>query len=287
MHPIRRWTLPSRAVSVPVLMYHSVSDQESGGRHPYFETTTAPLVFAEQMRFLKRAGYRTVTLQEAVQYMESGRQTSKPPVALTFDDGFQDFYTHAFPILEEHQFTATVFLPTNYIAEERRQFKKWHCMTWREVRAMHACGITFGSHTATHRQLSCLTAAQVEDEVRRSKETIENHLGHSVKSFSYPFAFPQADHAFKRMLRSKLTAQGYQTGVTTIIGTCSIRSDPFFLPRLPVNSWDDLRLLQAKLAGAYDWLHGAQYLFGAITSHLSGSAMQRSSETHERTSSHG
>lgn len=254
-------------------MYHSISNQESGGRHPYFETTTAPRIFGEQMEFLKKAGYRTVSLHEAMQHMESGEQTRESTVVLTFDDGFQDFYTHAFPILEKYQFTATVFLPTNYIADERRQFKKWHCMTWREVCAMHTRGITFGSHTVTHRQLRGLTVAQVEDEVRRSKETIESHLGHAVQSFSYPFAFPQADHAFKEVLRGLLTSQGYQSGVTTIIGTCGIQSDPFFLPRLPVNSWDDLRLFKAKLAGAYDWLHRAQYLSGTITSHFPTSSM--------------
>ena len=61
------------------------------------------------------------------------------------------------------------------------------------------------------------------------------------------------------MLKELLIAQGYKTGVTTIIGTLKANSDQFFLPRLPVNAADDLRLLQAKLEGSYNWLHSVQY----------------------------
>lgn len=259
LHPLRQWVAPRPASHIPILMYHSVSEQKSGGRHPYFETTTAPQVFAEHMTFLKEAGYQTVRLNEAVSQIEPGKQASKPRVVLTFDDGFQDFYTHAFPILQEHQFTATVFLPTRYIAEERRQFKSWHCLTWSEVRELHKAGVTFGSHTANHRQLKSLERHEVEEELRCSKETIEDQLGHSVESFSYPFAFPETDRMFQGKLRELLVAQGYKTGVTTILGIVKSSSDQFFLPRLPVNSWDDLRLLRAKLNGAYDWLYYFQY----------------------------
>lgn len=259
VQPIQRWAAPCRALHIPILMYHSVSEQESGGPHPYFETTTAPQVFAEHMKFLSEAGYRTVTLNEAVSQVESGEQVCEPRVVLTFDDGFQDFYTHAFPILQEYQFTATVFLPTKYIAEERRQFKNWRCMTWNEVREMHKACVTFGSHTVTHQQLASLNITEVEEEVRRSKETIEDRLGNPVESFSYPFAFPETDLSFKRRLRDLLLGHGYKNGVTTVIGTVKAKSDFFFLPRLPINSWDDLRFFRAKLEGAYEWLYYLQY----------------------------
>ena len=258
-HPLRRLAASSRSSFTPILMYHSISEPDSDGRHPYFETATSPRVFAEQMKFLRETGYRTVSLNEAVMHVESGEQDSKPRVALTFDDGFQDFYTNAFPILENYQFTATVFLPTRYISEESRQFKGWHCMTWREVREMHSAGIAFGSHSVSHQQLNTLTVSEVEQEIRGSKETIEDKLGYPVDSFSYPFAFPETDRPFKRRLRDLLVAQGYKSGVTTVIGTFRAKSDCFFLPRLPVNSWDDLRLFRAKLEGAYDWLHYFQY----------------------------
>lgn len=259
VHPMRQWMVPHRALHIPILMYHSVSEQDSGGRHPYFETTTSPRVFAQHMEFLNESGYQTLTLPEAIKYIEAGEQDIERRVVLTFDDGFQDFHTHAFPILEKYHFTATVFLPTRYIAEERCQFKNWQCMTWSEVQELHHAGITFGSHTVNHRQLNVLEINEVEDELRCSKETIEDQLGRSVDSFCYPFAFPETDRLFQRRFRDLLEAQGYKTGVTTILGTLKANSDQFFLPRLPVNSWDDLWLFRAKLEGAYDWLHYLQY----------------------------
>ena len=259
-HPLRRLVASDLTLCVPILMYHSVSEPAVDERHPYFETATSPTVFAEQMKFLKEAGYRTVTLDEAVRHVKSGEQDCQPRVVLTFDDGFRDFYTNAFPILENYQFTATVFLPTKYISEESRQFKGWHCMTWGEVRELYGAGIAFGSHTVSHHQLTTLTAPEVEEEIRGSKEAIEDRLGGSVDSFSYPFAFPETDRLFKRTLRDLLVAQGYQNGVTTVIGTCRSKSDCFFLPRLPANSWDDRCLFRAKLEGAYDWLHYFQYV---------------------------
>ena len=101
VHPIRQWMAPHRALHIPILMYHSVSEQDSGGRHPYFETTTSPRVFAQHMEFLKESGYQTLTLHEAIKYIEAGGQDIERLVVLTFDDGFQDFYTQAFPILAD------------------------------------------------------------------------------------------------------------------------------------------------------------------------------------------
>ena len=257
---MRQWVAPRGSSHIPILMYHSVSEEGSGGRHPYFETTTSPRVFAQHMKSLKESGYQTLTLHEAIKYVEEGVQNIEPRVVLTFDDGFQDFYTQAFPILADFGHTATVFLPTQYIASERRRFKNWQCMIWSEVREMHKAGITFGSHTHSHKQLRSLRKDEVEEEIRCSKEAIEDRLGRSVESFSYPFAFPETDRAFKETLKDLLRAKGYKNGVTTVIGTVAANNDPFFLPRLPVNEADDLRLFQAKLEGGYNWLHSIQYL---------------------------
>lgn len=258
-HPLTQLVVTRRSARIPILMYHSISEPRPNGAHPYFETATSSQVFAEHMKFLREAGYRTFGLNEAVKYVKSGKQLSEPSVVLTFDDGFQDFYTQAFPILDKYGFTATVFLPTGYIADERPQFKNRACLTWTEVRELHRAGVTFGSHTVTHRQLKFLKTGELEQEVRCSKEAIENQLGNRVDSFSYPFAFPETDRAFKRKLKDLLGTQGYRNGVSTIIGSYGSGDDEFFLPRFPVNAWDDLRLYRAKLEGGYDWLHPVQY----------------------------
>ena len=74
-----------------------------------------------------------------------------------------------------------------------------------------------------------------------------------MDTFAYPYAFPQTDEPFKKMLRDILEESGVRHGVCTQIGRATAASDPLFLERLPVNSGDDPRLLRAKMAGAYDW----------------------------------
>ena len=118
----------------------------------------------------------------------------------------------------------------------------------------------FGSHTVTHPQLRNLTLGEVREEVCSSKKQMEDRMGYPVASFSYPYAFPEADREFTKQLRAILSDTGYENGVSTIIGTATAQHERLFLPRLPVNSWDDGRLLNAKLEGGYDWLHAPQYL---------------------------
>jgi len=255
-YPLRRHSLVGE---IPILMYHSISEAAETRTHPYYWTATALAVFADHMRHLHEQNYKTVSLLEAVSRIETTSVKQEKVVVLTFDDGYQDFYTQAYPILDRYGFSATVFLPTAYIGESPRSFKGTGCLTWDQVRELNRAGIHFGSHTVTHPQLRTLRAEAVRDEVRRSKETIEEKLGSPVRAFAYPYALPETDHPFRVGLREILEETGYEAGVSTIIGTADQRGDRFFMKRLPTNSADDGRLFEAKLTGAYDWLHALQY----------------------------
>jgi len=185
-------------------------------------------------------------------------------VVITFDDGFRDFYTEAFPILQKYVFNATMFLPTAFIDNKRLKFKGKECLSWEEVRELHSKGITFGSHTVNHPKLTLLKKDDIKFEITRSKEKIEHEIGEPIKSFSYPYAFPETDNAFAKYLRSIIEAGGYENGVTTRIGTATKGDDIFFLKRIPVNTFDDIALFKAKLEGGYDWLHKFQYFVKSI-----------------------
>src|SRR5271155_4460858 len=102
-------------------MYHSISDgskdggaeaKREAGAHPYYRTSTSPQRFAEQVNYLHGNGYRTVSLAEAVSALRGqspipDKQVADKPVVITFDDGYQDFYRHAFPVLSQCGFSAT------------------------------------------------------------------------------------------------------------------------------------------------------------------------------------
>jgi peptidoglycan/xylan/chitin deacetylase (PgdA/CDA1 family) len=209
------------------------------------------------MKYLRDNGYQALGLEVATRLIEQGESLEKR-VVITFDDGYRDFYTTAYPILKENNLSATVFLIARFTNEQSSRFNGKECMTWSQVRELYSDGIRFGSHTLNHPKLKLLTATEVDEEVGRSKRTIEDKIGSSLKSFSYPFAFPETDTVFVRNLRHTLEGHGYENGVSTIIGTAGSDDDRFFLPRLPVNLWDDLKLFRAKLEGGYDWLHPLQ-----------------------------
>jgi peptidoglycan/xylan/chitin deacetylase (PgdA/CDA1 family) len=258
-HPLARTLGPNEGSRVPILMYHSISDNLFGMSHPYFHINTLPEVFSEQVRCLRNWGYRTVSLAEAMAGLQTGADLSKT-VVITFDDGYRDFYTDALPVLKQCGFTATIFLATDRIRNTPARIEGADYLTWSEVRELHAEGILFGSHTVTHPDLRSLGPEQLEYELGRSKEIIEDRLGEAIDSFSHTFGFPEEDKDYRRYLEDMLSSHGYELGVSTILGRASRKSNRFFLPRLPVNSFDDMWFFRAKLLGGYDWLHWPQLL---------------------------
>jgi peptidoglycan/xylan/chitin deacetylase (PgdA/CDA1 family) len=261
--PVRR-LLRRRQHGIPILMYHSISNAPELDNRPYFRTCTRPEIFRRQIEFLHRNGYTALTLSAATEALSSAKEPSGRLVVLTFDDGYADFFSEAYPALSEFGFAATVFLPTAYIGAEQKQFNGIGCLTWSQIRELHQSGVEFGSHTVSHPQLADLPISSAEQELRVSKMTIEENIGAEVASFGYPYAFPEHRHAFVAALRRLLEDCGYQCGACTMIGTANRHSDLLFLERLPVNSLDDEDLFAAKLTGAYDWLQGAQKLYKSL-----------------------
>jgi len=258
IQPLSR-LMSAESRAIPILMYHSISDPQGPRMHPYYETQTSVKRFAEHMRLLYQEGYRTIRLEDVASALANRNAVAKH-VVITFDDGFQDFYRSAAPLLSEKGFTATMFLPTGFVSDARQSFKQRNCLTWEEVRELQRAGFSFGSHTVTHPQLHTLASDAILYEVKGSKQMLEDATGVPVTSFAYPYAFPEADRDFAERLRGTLQECGYHAAVSTIIGTVQPGSAEFFLKRLPINDCDDIDLFQAKMNGAYNWVHSAQWL---------------------------
>ena len=261
---------------IPILMYHSISEEKETGIHPYFRINTSPSRFREQMQYLKERGWRVISISEGIALSQAAKQKGGHSsdeggrlVALTFDDGYQDFLTKALPVLQDFGYPATIFLPTGFIGKKTRaKFKGRPCLLWEEVRILSHCGIEVGSHTVTHRKLWGLPWRDVEDELQRSKQIIEDKTGRPVSHFSLPFAYP-ADKEWVTIFQKRVEACGYLSCATTKVGRHHLGDDPLELKRLPINDLDDLQFFEAKLSGGYDWVSTLQALYKGLKPRLS------------------
>lgn len=260
MQPLLRAGLRRPKPAIPILMYHSISEDPEPGVSPYYRLTTSPARFRDQMQWLHEGGYATIDLADALGRLEAKSPSTERCVVLTFDDGFLDFLDHGWPTLSAFGFTATMFLPAAFIGDSRKSFKGRECLTWSETRTLHSHGVSFGSHTMTHPTLYGLPWPDIRRELGDSRLLIEQELQAPVRTFAYPYAFPQEDRDFADRFRGELVAQGYHLAVTTMIGRAQRGQDRLSAKRLPVNGCDDKSLFMGKLTGAYDWLAGPQYV---------------------------
>jgi len=269
--PYLKATKTHKRSGIPILMYHSITETQTAASS-YFETHTGPQLFACQMAWLRESGYRAITLHQAMKFLPADQDDKT--VVITFDDGYKSVYTSALPVLKDCEFTATVFVVSEFARMRASDNGNTEYMNWNEVRDLHSYGMEIGSHTATHASLRQLGQEEVDEELSMSRLAIEDELGAAVSSFSYPFAFPEHDQEFVSRLNLQLQAHGYQQAVTTVVGTAKAGGDRFLLPRLPINAHDDLSLFRAKIERAYDWMHLPQSAWKFVQS--CGSAVRYS-----------
>src|SRR5262249_33477975 len=150
---------------LPILRYHRVAPTGAAATRRYRVTPTA---FAEQLKYLNSAGYYSVSLEEWRRAREEKKPLPGRAVLITFDDGYQDFYTYAWPLLKRYGFSATVFLVTDAIGRTNAWGAPYDetvtLLSWPEIQQLQKDGVEFGSHTARHRPLIALTPAEVVHE---------------------------------------------------------------------------------------------------------------------------
>lgn len=208
--------------SVPVLLYHRVGSDKD-------DLTVSVAHFRRDMEFLQREGYHSLTLEQVQRHLQD-RSLPLPerPVLITFDDGYLDNYTNAFPILDRCGLTASFFIIAGMLQEDER-------MTAAQIREMQRAGMHFGSHTMTHRPLGELERTDAAEELRQSREELEQLLGREVRFIAYPCG--SYNDETLELAKQAGYCGGFSTrsGVTTFADELAIRRIPIFHHDRPVS----------------------------------------------------
>ncbi|MDR4499236.1 MAG: glycosyltransferase [Candidatus Scalindua sp.] len=227
---------------LPILMYHRVSPAGSAATTRYRVT---PEAFKEQIQYLHDAGFYSISLEDWHTAMVTKKPLPGRPILITFDDGYLDFSTFAWPVLRSYGFTATVFIVTDEVGGSNRWDSIFEeqipLLDWNDIRLLHSEGVEFGSHSTSHPYLTALPAVEVVREGARSRGVLGRELGITVKSFAYPHG------AEDRVVQHLIGACGYIYGLSCRWGLSSYEDPLLALPRLEVFGSDILYDFIGKL----------------------------------------
>jgi len=205
---------------IPILTYHSIDDSGS-------VISVSPATFKSQMANLYNKGYQTLSLSETIKLIRHGRPFPEKTVVITFDDGYENNFTEAFPVLNQYGFKGTIFLTTGFCGKTVQWpgFQGCSILSWPQVKKMHHAGFEIGAHTVSHPDLTTISIKKAHHEILQSKIDIQDHLGDDVTVFAYPFGNYNSN--------VKKSVQHYFEGAcSTRLRSVRVNSDPFNLGRI-------------------------------------------------------
>lgn len=215
-----KFLIPHEQVRVPILVYHYVEyvkDQKDTIRK---SLSTAPHVLEDQIKTLIADGYTFITFKKLNQYFDGREKLPPKSIILTFDDGYEDFYTDVFPILKKYKVPAVQYVISGFIDQP-------NYMKDRQLREVIESGLVeIGAHTVDHRNLKHLSDLDAEWEISQSKKDLQEKYHILVDAFAYPYG-GYNDHtpAFVRKA-------GFSTAVTTEGGFMLSNDSRFTLYRI-------------------------------------------------------
>lgn len=213
----------ARELRVPILMYHYVSAPPSDADIYRRDLSVTPERLESHLQYLVSAGYEVVTLDDLLYALTQGRPLPPKPVILTFDDGYEDNYLDAFPLLQKYGMTGHFFIISDFVNAGRPGY-----MTWEQIEEMAAAGQRFGSHSRDHPRLAGRPVDYLVWQALGGVEAIQEHLGHHPRWVTYPSG--DYDQRVMDVYRSA----NYWGGLSVEQGATHTLEDIFHLRRVRV-----------------------------------------------------
>jgi peptidoglycan/xylan/chitin deacetylase (PgdA/CDA1 family) len=206
---------------VPVLMYHRIAPASERGTD-LVDLVIDPAIFDAQLKALKANGWHTITAATLAAKMAAGAPISYKTFVITLDDGREDGYSHAFPILRKYGFVATFYVITGRVG-------RTNAITWAQMKTMQAVGMEIGNHTVSHTDMKLFTRAQTDAQVAGAQASILANVGIAATTFACPFGF-----AYPNVVAS-IKADGSKIAFTTVFGAKETMATRFLLPRVRIH----------------------------------------------------
>ena len=238
----------------PVIMLHRVVEH-TARPNPY-NLCISQTDLERLIRFLRGNAFDIVTLEDAIEAWQRGEDVSRK-ACLTFDDGYEDFYTHAWPVLSRLECPASVYLITNLLGQTNRWdlvngLPEARLLSEPLVRELAQAGFRFGSHSATHPHLSRLTPEQRVREIAGSKDAVEALTQREATVFVYPH------HDQDEAVRREVEAAGFDVAC----GGEQREHTPYLMHRIDLPHYDTLSM-RFRLQGWRRRIHGHVAVHGA------------------------
>ncbi|MGC8555080.1 MAG: polysaccharide deacetylase family protein [Candidatus Acidulodesulfobacterium sp.] len=224
-------------MKIPVLYYHKIDYPKKDAVFKGLYVT--PKQFKRQVSFLKFLGYETINPKEILSFIKGHKISVKKPILITFDDGYENNYLNAYPILKSAGFTSMIFMSSgfvgkkNAVSDEREKVRE-NFLNKTEIKEMFKSGFFIGSHGINHYYLDRLEDGVMIGELIASKAYLENITGSAVDFFSYPFGSYNAN-----VMRAVKNA-GYTAAFTTVNGKIESGDNSYELKRIAVNGYNSI-----------------------------------------------
>jgi len=239
-----------------VLCYHSIDDREHG-------LTVTPATFRRQLTTLRELGFEFQTFGDFIDRVMRRGLPQNNVAVITFDDGFEDNFTRAAPVLAELNVPATFFITSGLLERDetvvgrfRRltKFDEAFFLSAAQLRQMHAAGLEVGAHTHTHPNLARLAPADARREIGLSKHLVEQAIGAPVRSFAYPFGKRHIHYGAATV--DFVREAGYRGAGAVAFRAVSSSSVVriFEIPRFFITRGDSPAQFRQKVVGHYDWV---------------------------------
>ncbi len=197
-------------------------------------------VFIQHIKILHENMYKTIT-SDFFQYDWKTKLQDEKNVCITFDDGFES-NLFAADLLLENKLNAIFFITTSFVGKNEY-------LDWNQIKEISNSGFEIGSHSHTHCNLRTLTKQKVFDELSISKDILQNKLGIEIKSFSYPYG---KKNTYDEIVIDAVKVAGYSVAYTQNGGPINKNINLFKIPRIGINSTDDINIFKRKIEGYYD-----------------------------------